>query len=50
MIVPAIKSGTYFLGICKVNIKQSVTLPGAISYGSEPALPPLLWAMTTGIF
>lgn len=50
MIVPAIvKSSTYFLGICKVNIKQSVTLPGTISYGSEPAFPPL-WAMTPGIF
>lgn len=51
VVVPAtVKSCTYFLGICKVNIKQSLTPSGATSYGSEPAFPPLLWAMTTGIF
>lgn len=50
VVFAVVKSCTYFLGICKVNIKQSVTLPCATSYGSEPAFPPLLKAMTAGIF
>lgn len=44
-----IKSHIYFLGICEVITKHLI-FPCATSYGSDPAFPSLLWAVTTGIF